>query len=197
MTFALSGRSSTRARVLLPSTPENKRLWRRPMIRRITPLLFFFILCSPRQGLAAAAVAMPDRYGAATAEEILRTGGNAVDAAIAAAFTLAVTYPEAGNIGGGGFMLAFMDGEPAFLDFRERAPGLAERDMYLDEGGNFVQRDAIYGGRASGVPGTVRGLLAAHERFGSLPWKRLLQPAIALASNGFDVHPDLAAAAAE
>jgi len=142
-----------------------------------------------------AAVAMPDRYGAAVAKEILQGGGNAVDAAIAATFALAVTYPEAGNIGGGGFMLSRMNGENAFLDFRERAPGAAERDMYLDEGGNFVQSQSLIGGKASGVPGTVRGMKAAHERYGSLPWKQLLQPAIVLARDGFTVHEDLAAAA--
>jgi len=144
-----------------------------------------------------AAVAMPDRYGAAVARDILEDGGNAVDAAIAATFALAVTYPEAGNIGGGGFMLSRMNGENAFLDFRERAPGAAERDMYLDEGGNFVQSQSLIGGKASGIPGTVRGMQAAHERYGSLPWKQLLQPAITLARNGFTVHEDLATAAQE
>ena len=142
-----------------------------------------------------AAIAMPDRYGAAVARDILEGGGNAVDAAIAATFALAVTYPEAGNIGGGGFMLSRMSGENAFLDFRERAPGAAERDMYLDEGGNFVQSQSLIGGKASGIPGTVRGMQAAHERYGSLPWKLLLQPAISLARNGFTVHEDLATAA--
>ena len=144
-----------------------------------------------------AAVAMPDRYGAAVARDILEDGGNAVDAAIAATFALAVTYPEAGNIGGGGFMLSRMNDENAFLDFRERAPSAAERDMYLDEGGNFVQSQSLIGGKASGVPGTVRGMQAAHERYGSLPWKQLLQPAIILARDGFTVPEDLAAAAQE
>ena len=144
-----------------------------------------------------AAVAMPDRFGAAVTRDILENGGNAVDAAIAATFALAVTYPEAGNIGGGGFMLSRMNGENAFLDFRERAPGAAERDMYLDEGGNFIQSQSLIGGKASGVPGTVRGMQAAHERYGSLPWKQLLQPAIILARDGFTVHEDLASAAQE
>ena len=160
---------------------------------RLTLLVILCIASVPRTLVAA--VAMPDRFSAEVARQVLQDGGNAVDAAVAAGFTLAVTYPEAGNIGGGGFMTLYMDGEPAFLDFREKAPGKAERDMFLDEGGNFVQRDSLVGGRASGVPGTVRGLWAAHQRFGSLPWARLLQPAITLAADGFEVHPDLASAA--
>ena len=83
-----------------------------------------------------AAVAMPDRYGAQVSEDILRAGGNAVDVAIAAGFALAVTYPETGNIGGGGFMLLHIDGEAAFLDYRETAPLAAHRDMYLDAQGD-------------------------------------------------------------
>ncbi len=150
------------------------------------------LLIVPTKTLASeAAVAMPDRYGAAASREILEAGGNAVDAAIAAAFTLAVTFPEAGNIGGGGFLVAVVDGEPAFLDFRERAPLAAHRDMYLDEDGNFVERRSLVGGLAVGVPGTVRGMDEAHKRFGTLPWKQLLAPAIRVAEEGFVVHPKL------
>jgi len=138
------------------------------------------------------AIAMPDRYSAATAAQVLEDGGNAVDAAVAAAFVLSVTYPEAGNIGGGGFMLSVIDGEAQFLDFREQAPQAASRDMYLDEDGEFLQRASLIGGLASGVPGTVRGMQLAHARYGSLPWSRLLQPAIALAREGFEVSADLA-----
>ncbi|MEH6609630.1 MAG: gamma-glutamyltransferase [Halioglobus sp.] len=156
-------------------------------------LIFLTFLCLSRGGYAAdAALAMPDQFSADTVEEILLSGGNAVDAAIAAAFSLAVTFPEAGNIGAGGFMMSYMDGEAAFLDFRERAPGAASRDMYLNESGEVVANSTIIGGRSSGVPGTVRGMQAAHQRYGSLPWKRLLQPAIALAEQGFIVHPALA-----
>ncbi len=140
-----------------------------------------------------AAVAMPDRYAAAASREVLEAGGNAVDAAIAAVFTLAVSYPEAGNIGGGGFMVVQFEGEPAFLDFRERAPLAAHRDMYLDAAGEVAHRKSLVGGLASGVPGTVRGMLEAHARYARLPWSRLLQPAIELAATGFEVHPDLAA----
>lgn len=158
-------------------------------------LLLLIIGLTPGVHAAPAAVAMPDSYSAATAQMIIESGGNAVDAAVAAAFVLAVTYPEAGNIGGGGFILSYMQGEAAFLDFRERAPAAAHRDMYLDEEGNFIPDKALTGGLASGVPGTVRGLQAAHQRYGSLPWKQLLQPAIDLARGGFEVHDSLAAMA--
>ncbi|MEP5765330.1 MAG: gamma-glutamyltransferase [Halieaceae bacterium] len=140
----------------------------------------------------SAAVAMPDEFGAAASLEILAAGGNAIDAAVAAVFALAVTFPEAGNIGGGGFLVAYMQGESVFLDFREKAPLAGHRDMYLDEAGDFEQRLSLVGGLAVGVPGTVRGMQVAHERFGSLPWAQLLQPAIRLARDGFLVHKKLA-----
>uniref|UniRef100_A0A486XIR4 Glutathione hydrolase proenzyme n=1 Tax=Rheinheimera sp. BAL341 TaxID=1708203 RepID=A0A486XIR4_9GAMM len=133
------------------------------------------------------AVASPDSYGAATAEQILRQGGNAVDAAVATAFTLAVTYPEAGNIGGGGFMTLWFDGKPYFLDYRETAPGKAHRDMYLDADKQLIPNLSLIGHKASGVPGTVMGLWQAHQRFGSLPWHELIKPAIKYAINGFIV----------
>lgn len=124
--------------------------------------------------------------------EILKAGGNAVDAAIATAFALAVVYPEAGNIGGGGFLVARMaDGETAALDFRETAPLAATRDMYLDENGELTDR-SITGHLASGVPGAVAGLWEAHQRFGSMPWVELVAPAIRLARDGFIVDEDLA-----
>jgi gamma-glutamyltranspeptidase/glutathione hydrolase len=138
-----------------------------------------------------AAVAMPDSYSVDVASAVLRSGGNAVDAAIAAAFTLAVTYPEAGNIGGGGFMLVYLDGKPAFLDYRETAPAEATRDMYLDATGQVVGDPSLTGHKAVGVPGTVAGLWAAHQRFGRLPWKELLAPAIQLAEQGFVVPAQL------
>lgn len=141
------------------------------------------------------AIAMPDRYSATAAAQVLAEGGNAIDAAVAAAFVLAVTYPEAGNIGGGGFLLSVIDGESQFLDFREQAPLGASRDMYLDADGEFVQRAALIGGLASGVPGTVRGMQLAHERYGSRPWRELLQPAITLAREGFEVPANLVAMA--
>ena len=135
---------------------------------------------------------MPDRFSAQVSEDILRAGGNAVDAAIAAGFSLAGTYPEAGNIGGGGFMLIHMNGEDAFLDYRETAPLAAHRDMYLDENGDVVEKASLIGIKAAGVPGTVAGLWSAHQRFGSLPWNDLLMPAIRLAADGFLVTKSLA-----
>lgn len=133
------------------------------------------------------AVASPDQYGALVAEQILRKGGNAVDAAIATAFTLAVTYPEAGNIGGGGFMLVWFDGKPYFLDYRETAPAAAHKDMYLDADKQVIENLSLIGHKASGVPGTVMGLWLAHKKFGSLPWPDLIAPAIHYASAGFTV----------
>ena len=118
---------------------------------------------------------------------VLRAGGNAVDAAVAVGFALAVTYPYAGNLGGGGFMLIrTADGHSTFLDFREKAPGKATHDMYLDAQGNPT-KDSIDGWRSVGVPGTVRGLELAHRKYGHKPWAELLKPAITLATRGFTV----------
>jgi gamma-glutamyltranspeptidase / glutathione hydrolase len=128
-----------------------------------------------------------------TGVEIMRAGGNAVDAAVATAFALAVVYPEAGNIGGGGFMVARLaDGTEAALDFRETAPLAAARDMFLDEAGELTDR-SVTGHLAAGVPGAVMGLWEAHQRFGTMPWPRLLEPAIRLAEDGFSVDAELAA----
>ncbi|MBI6924920.1 gamma-glutamyltransferase [Pseudomonas putida] len=137
--------------------------------------------------LEGGAVAAPDQYGAQVAADILKKGGNAVDAAVATAFTLAVTYPEAGNIGGGGFMTLFVDGKPYFLDYREVAPKAATRNMYLDDKGEVIENLSLVGARAAGVPGTVMGLWEAHRKFGKLPWSELLTPAIGYAKNGFRV----------
>jgi gamma-glutamyltranspeptidase / glutathione hydrolase len=118
---------------------------------------------------------------------VLQSGGNAIDAAVAIGFALAVTYPYAGNIGGGGFLLArFADGRTTFIDFREKAPLAATRNMYLDSKGN-VSEDSLVGWRAAGVPGTVRGLELAHKKYGHKPWAELLNPAVQLASEGYPV----------
>jgi gamma-glutamyltranspeptidase/glutathione hydrolase len=148
------------------------------------------ILASPgvfAATLEGGAVAAPDEYAAKVAAEILKKGGNAVDAAVATAFTLAVTYPEAGNIGGGGFMTLYVDGKPYFLDYREVAPKAATRDMYLDDKGEVVENLSLVGPRAAGVPGTVMGLWEAHQKFGKLPWSELLTPAIGYAKGGFTI----------
>jgi gamma-glutamyltranspeptidase / glutathione hydrolase len=139
--------------------------------------------------LAAGAVASPDRYGALAASRVLREGGNAVDAAVATGFVLAVTYPEAGNIGGGGFMTLYMAGKPYFLDYRETAPAAATAGMYLTAKGEPDPDLSLEGNLSVGVPGTVRGLAEAHRRFGKLSWKRDLAPAIALARRGYIVAP--------
>ncbi|MEM1113654.1 MAG: gamma-glutamyltransferase [Pseudomonadota bacterium] len=155
-------------------------------IRRLSYLFSMLIAVHSGSALARqAAVAMPDAYSAEAAAAVLASGGNAVDAAITAAFVLAVTYPEAGNIGGGGFMTSVMAGDAAFLDFREQAPGQSHRDMYLDDEGRFVQRLALVGAKASGVPGTVRGMKMAFDRYATRPWAELLAPAITLAQEGF------------
>jgi gamma-glutamyltranspeptidase/glutathione hydrolase len=124
---------------------------------------------------------------------ILKNGGNAVDAAVAVGFALAVTHPSAGNIGGGGFMLVrFADSRTAFLDFRECAPKKANRDMYLGPDGEPT-KDSIFGWRSSGVPGSVSGFAEAHKKFGSKPWSDLLASAVKLARDGFTVSAPLAA----
>jgi len=126
-------------------------------------------------------VVSTDGYASEVGVGILRAGGNAVDAAVATALALAVVNPEAGNIGGGGFLLLRLaDGRAAALDFRERAPRAASRDMYLDANGQLTN-GSVEGHRAVGVPGTVAGLWEAHRRYGSLPWADVVAPAIRLA----------------
>ncbi len=139
-----------------------------------------------------AAVAAADRFAVDTAQTIFVRGGNAVDAAVAVAFSLAVTYPEAGNIGGGGFMTFWFDQHAYFLDFRERAPLSATRNLYLDDKGAVVAGASINGPRAVGVPGTVAGLYQAQKRFGHLSLAEDMAPAIALARDGFVVDAQLA-----
>ncbi len=139
-----------------------------------------------------AALAVPDRFSAQVGRDVLADGGNAVDAAVAVALTLAVTYPEAGNIGGGGFMLLHVQGETAFLDYRETAPAAASKDMYLDAEGNVIPDLSLVGHRAVATPGTVAGLWEAHRRYGKLPWARLVRPAADLAEGGFEMPAQLA-----
>jgi len=127
--------------------------------------------------------------------EILKKGGNAFDAAVATGFALAVTLPEAGNIGGGGFLVAFTsEGEPISLDFREKAPARANRNMFLDASGNVIENKSLYSHLAVGVPGTVGGLLSIHKAYGSenLELSDLLEPSILLAEKGFPVGERLA-----
>ncbi|HXE75873.1 MAG TPA: gamma-glutamyltransferase [Candidatus Xenobia bacterium] len=125
--------------------------------------------------------------------EILSRGGNAIDAAVAVAFALAVTHPQAGNLGGGGFMLIRKaNGETVFIDYREVAPRAARADMYLDAEGNRLPGASTEGWRAAAVPGTVAGLEFALKNYGTQPWEKVMQPAIRLADKGFPVSPQLA-----
>ena len=123
---------------------------------------------------------------------VLKSGGNAIDAAVAVGFALAVTHPFAGNIGGGGFMLVRLaDGRTTFIDFRERAPERASHNMYLDATGKPTH-DSVDGWLASGVPGSVRGFELAEQKYGRKKWADVMAPAIELASNGFPVSYALA-----
>jgi len=124
--------------------------------------------------------------------QVLKNGGNAIDAAVAVGFALAATHSLAGNIGGGGFMLIRLaNGKTTFLDFRECAPQKATRDMYLDAKGN-VTKDSVGGWRSSGVPGSVAGFALAHKKFGTKKWRELVDPAVKLAADGYVVSPAFA-----
>src|ERR1700723_2649635 len=118
--------------------------------------------------------------------DIMQAGGNAVDAAVATGFALAVVHPPAGNIGGGGFMLIRMaDGKSHFLDYREMAPAAATRDMYLDGQGNVIPGASDIGYKAIGVPGSVAGMVYAEQKYGKLTLRQVIAPAIQLAREGY------------
>jgi len=137
-----------------------------------------------KNGMVASSSAIASEVGV----QVMKDGGNVVDAAIATAFAMAVTWPSAGNIGGGGFMIYHgADGETAAFDFREKAPLAATADMYLDEEGNIRDNSNHDGMLAVGVPGTVAGLALAHRRYGSKPWKDLVAPAVRLARDGIPI----------
>lgn len=142
-------------------------------------------------------VASSNRIASEVGVEIMKRGGNAVDAAIATAFALAVTYPYAGNLGGGGFMMIrFRDGRTTAIDYREMAPAAATRNIYQDANGNLIQGEgsSLVGYRAAGVPGTPAGLEMALKKYGSgkLTWAQLIEPARHLAADGFPLYPSLA-----
>src|SRR5689334_23434060 len=146
-----------------------------------------------RHGMVASTNEVASQVGV----EIMKRGGNAVDAAIAVAFALAVTHPAAGNLGGGGFMMIRLkDGRTTAIDYREMAPASAHRDVYLDKNGNLIEGEggSLVGYRAAGVPGTVRGMELALKKYGSgkLTWNQLIEPARQLAANGFTVTYELA-----
>jgi gamma-glutamyltranspeptidase/glutathione hydrolase len=138
-------------------------------------------------------VASASRHASEVGVEVLRRGGNAVDAAVAVGLALAVTYPQAGNLGGGGFMvIRTADGQATVIDYRETAPAAARRDLYLDAQGNVIPEASTVGHRAVGVPGTVAGLAMALEKHGTRPWRELAEPARRLAAEGFPVSYHLA-----
>lgn len=143
-----------------------------------------------RHGMVASQEAVASRIGAG----VLADGGNAVDAAVAVGFAMAVTLPYAGNIGGGGFMLVYLAEEDRTIaiDYREKAPITATRDMFLDENGNADPQKSRFSHLAAGVPGTVAGFWLAHQKFGRLPWKDLVMPAVNLARDGIVVSFDFA-----
>src|SRR5437764_9742391 len=146
-----------------------------------------------RHGVVASTNEVASRVGV----DVMKRGGNAVDAAIAVAFALAVTHPAAGNLGGGGFMMIRLkDGRTTAIDYREMAPAAATRNIYLDKHGNVIDGEggSIEGYRAAGVPGTVRGMELALKKYGShrLTWSQLIEPARRLAANGFTVNYTLA-----
>jgi gamma-glutamyltranspeptidase / glutathione hydrolase len=170
-------------------------------MRRHLSLLICLVLAGPSVPLNAVRQPLRAKHGMVVAMEataadvgvaVLQKGGNAVDAAVAVGFALAVTHPFAGNIGGGGFMLIrFADGRSTFIDFRERAPEKASRNMYLDAKGEMT-KDSIEGWRSSGVPGSVRGFEMALTKYGKRTWAEDMAPAVELASKGFPVSYALA-----
>src|SRR5215468_7772190 len=146
-----------------------------------------------RHGVVASTNEVASQVGV----DIMKRGGNAIDAAIAVAFALQVTHPAAGNLGGGGFMMIRLrDGRTTAIDYREMAPAAAHRDVYLDKNGNLIEGEggSLVGYRAAGVPGTVRGMELALKKYGSgkLSWSQLVEPARRLAGAGFTVTNELA-----
>ena len=175
-------------------------------LRRIGPLVLIIALVFNSTALAAARepvrakrgmVASTNEVASQVGVDIMKRGGNAVDAAIAVAFALQVTHPAAGNLGGGGFMMIRLkDGTTTAIDYREMAPAAAHRDVYLDKNGNLIEGEggSLVGYRAAGVPGTVRGMELALKKYGSgkITWGQLVEPARRLAANGFAVTHSLA-----
>lgn len=166
------------------------------LIKKLTffllPLLFIISCGTPDHQVGAtgehAMVVCAHPLATKAGLEVLRQGGNAIDAAVATQFALAVVYPRAGNIGGGGFaVIRFGDGQVNTLDFREKAPAAATRTMYEDSTGTVNSELSTLGHLAVGVPGSVAGMWQLHQQYGSLPWKDLVEPAVLLAAKGFKI----------
>ena len=179
--------------------PKNASIGLPATLRRVTliALISFLLPFNPLSAQSKPVLGKLEPHGmvvcarkeaAEIGADILKKGGNAVDAAIAVQFALAVCYPEAGNIGGGGFMVfRSKDGSTSALDFREKAPIKSTRDMYLDGKNAVVDDLSVYGILACGVPGTVDGMIAAHDKYGHLPMREIMEPAILLAEMGFSL----------
>src|SRR4051794_13985426 len=169
------------------------------ILRKCLTLLVFAALCA-RGALASARhpvhaphaiVSSVHELASKAGVDALQLGGNAIDAAVATGFALAVVHPPAGNIGGGGFMLIrTAGGKTHFLDYREKAPAAATRDMYLDSQGNVIEGASEYGYKAIGVPGSVAGMVYAEKKFGKLTLKQVMAPAMKLAREGFPLTRD-------
>ena len=157
------------------------------MIRLLFFLLIFLFGCNNLQPKKiVAAVVSAKKEASEIGIKIIEKGGNAFDAMIATDLALAVCYPSAGNIGGGGFMIyRTSDGQVGTLDYREKAPEKSNKDMFLDSDGNVIKGKSTIGGLSVGVPGTIAGLFEVHKRFGSLPFETLIEPAIQLARKGY------------
>ena len=158
-------------------------------LKRSTILLFILssIFCQAQTGLitSKAMVVSAREEASQIGVEIMKKGGNAFDAMVATELALAVSYPYAGNIGGGGFMVyRLQNGETGALDYREKAPMKATKDMYLDANGNVIPNLSTDGALAVGVPGTIAGIFAVHEKFGKLSIQEIMKPVIALAKKG-------------
>jgi len=168
------------------SAPRTEEIQSRPPV--VFPATWRFSADDAPFTAEHAVVVTTDSVASEIGARIMERGGNAIDAAVAVSLALAVVNPQAGNIGGGGFMVVRMaDGTAAALDYREKAPLAATRDMFLDGDGNVTDKSMV-GHLAAGVPGSVMGLWEAHRRFGTLPWAELVEPAASLA-DGFEVHP--------
>ena len=156
------------------------------------PIIDYSTISHPELGTGGMVVSQR-KVASEVGAEILRQGGNAIDAAVATALTLAVVLPRAGNLGGGGFMLIYSNElqKTIAIDYREKAPAKASRDMFLDNKGNYDRKKAQFSLLSAGVPGTVAGLYYALEKYGTLSWNEVLDPAINLAENGFKVPHDL------
>ena len=153
----------------------------------------FYQLYSKTKSYQHAVVVSDTEIATEAGLQILKEGGNAIDAAVTVAFVLAVVFPQAGNIGGGGFLVYHKaDGTVSTINYREIAPLKANKNMYLDDKGNIISDLSIKGPLAAGIPGTVAGIYLAWKKYGSLEWKKLITPAINLAENGFLINKELA-----